>query len=179
MASAAERAAALDRYGISPCACSPSCSDPVRVKIAEERRERFKIHATASPPSEKPKPGTPEDAWVQPVVERLRELEEEDLQASDGYISTVHLLLTAYLFLQNVDKVLLYAKKLNRINKARNSMNLDPLHLTRDGMKTSAAWRVVDELPRSMQKCSSGWSSFLDSLLQQEMQVKGGSRNDG
>ncbi|KAF9078723.1 hypothetical protein BDP27DRAFT_1412669 [Rhodocollybia butyracea] len=165
MAPAAERAAALDRYGINPCACSVSCSDPARAKIADERRARLKTRSMLVPPST---PEDPEDAWVQPAVKQLRELEEEGLQASDEYYHALGGLLVPYLFLQNVDKVLFYAKKLEALSKARDNLkNFEPLYLSREGMKTTESWKVVGRMPKSTRKTASGWLLFLQSYIAQ------------
>ncbi|KIK69294.1 hypothetical protein GYMLUDRAFT_152915 [Collybiopsis luxurians FD-317 M1] len=146
LASAAERAVALASYGITSCNCSPSCRDPKLSKISDERRFRFKSQIIAlTPPFEKPKPGVPKDAWVAPALERLRELEEEQLESTSEYKRTVHQLVNIYIFLQDIGKAFLYGRKLHAICKARGELKEYPPFLsTKEGIKNSSQWKMAE-----------------------------------
>ncbi|KAJ4000223.1 hypothetical protein F5050DRAFT_1804315 [Lentinula boryana] len=138
--SAAERAQSLAPYGILSCTCSPSCSDPALAKISDERRARFKIPIVLHPPAGRSRAGA---TWVQPALTRLRELEEENLQAADEYRRTLHQLVNIYCFLQDVDKVLFYAHKLDAVCRAMDrSKEVDRNLLTRQGVKHTAGWQT-------------------------------------
>ncbi|KAJ3784050.1 hypothetical protein GGU10DRAFT_294936 [Lentinula aff. detonsa] len=143
--SVAERANDLAPYGITSCNCTPFCSDPAMIKISDERRARFQIPVVLMPPSVKPKADEPKDAWVQPALTRLLELEEEGLQSLDEYRRTLHQLLNIYTYLQDVEKVLMYAQKLRGTLKALGrSKDLDKGYLSVEGIKSSTFWNMAD-----------------------------------
>ncbi|KIK59023.1 hypothetical protein GYMLUDRAFT_60283 [Collybiopsis luxurians FD-317 M1] len=137
LAPAAERAAHLSPYGIARCKCSPSCSDEAKSKISDERRARFEHEPiTLIPPFDTPMSAAePEDAWVQPAVRRLQELEDEGLEGTKHYTHTAYQLINSYSFLQNVEKVLLYANKLKGVEKVINKRDLNTMYLSEEGIR--------------------------------------------
>ncbi|KAJ3855331.1 hypothetical protein EV368DRAFT_62531 [Lentinula lateritia] len=148
--SAAQRAQSLAPYGISSCACSPSCSDPALAKISDERRARFRKPIVLTPPIGGFIPG--DYAWFQPALTRLRELEEENLQRADEYRRTLHQLVNIYCFLHDVDKVLLYAHKLDAYCRASDRVkDVDRNLLTREGVKRTQGW-MTGQMMLNMQR---------------------------
>ncbi|KIK59024.1 hypothetical protein GYMLUDRAFT_86012 [Collybiopsis luxurians FD-317 M1] len=146
--SAAERAMCLAPYGILHCKCSPSCSDEARSKIADERRARFPI--LLIPPADPPKSGEPEDAWVQPAVQRLQELEEEGLEGTFYFTQTSFQLINVYSFLHDVNKALWYANKLKGVWKALEGKDLDAAYSSEEGIKGSYFYSAGETRKKGM-----------------------------
>ncbi|KAF9062595.1 hypothetical protein BDP27DRAFT_1427733 [Rhodocollybia butyracea] len=146
LAPASERATTLAPYEISSCICTDtglSCFDPARSKIGDARRAKFAQDIIAlTPPFEKPPPGTPKDAWVQPALRRFRELEEEGLEGTEYYQKTAHQLMNVYTFLQDMEKTLFYAGKLKGVYKFYEKKELDMMYFNEEEIRESPMWTM-------------------------------------
>ncbi|KAF9062594.1 hypothetical protein BDP27DRAFT_1481940 [Rhodocollybia butyracea] len=145
---AADRAKALAPYGIHSCICTDtglSCFDPARSKIGDTRRSKFANDIIVlTPPFEKPPPGTPKDAWVEPALARFRELEEEGQQGTEQFKTTAHQLVNVYAFLQDVEKALFYARKLKGVYEFFEMRELETVYLSETGIRGSHWWKMGD-----------------------------------
>ncbi|KAF5351486.1 hypothetical protein D9757_013239 [Collybiopsis confluens] len=142
--SSAERAQALAPYGISACTCSPACNgDPAQIKLSSERRARTKraLSSILFPPKHFT-PGVSRDRWLLPAIERLRDLEEEQLEGLRHYKGVLFTLTEAYIHLCDVEKALMYGRKLKKVYKAWMGEELDPMYWTEKGIRASPMYRT-------------------------------------
>ncbi|KAG7447170.1 SET domain-containing protein [Guyanagaster necrorhizus] len=103
---AADRAKDLAPYGIQ-CTCRAclDCtkSDPIRAAV-------FNRSGVFVPMMREP--GVRSDAWIDPALETLARIEEEELQGSPEYHKTLHQLYNAYVYQNDEKKALVYGEKL-------------------------------------------------------------------
>ncbi|KIK71653.1 hypothetical protein GYMLUDRAFT_254778 [Collybiopsis luxurians FD-317 M1] len=92
-------------------------------------------------------PGQPRDSWIEVFVERLQELEEEQLEASREYKRTLFQLVKGNAYLQNVGQVLLFANRLKNLYKAWESEDLNVMYLSEEGIKSTPAY-LMGEMSR-------------------------------
>ncbi|KAE9407352.1 SET domain-containing protein [Gymnopus androsaceus JB14] len=141
---ASERAKYLLPYGITSCACSATCIDPALSKISDERRVRFNEGSLSLVPSidsfTAPKPGEAEDRGSHTAVKWVQEMEEEGFQVTSEYRGAAYMLANMYAYLQDVEKALFYAKKLEGIHKAFEEKT--PLFLTEEAVKSSLFYQL-------------------------------------
>lgn len=115
-----------------------------RSKIGDARRAAFRNKPVILFPGRAK--SEPKDAWVQPAVKRLAELEEEGLVAVPLYQTTLYQLVNAYTTLMDVKKVLLYANKLKGVYKAQTEKDLPEVHLTEEGIRKSPSYMMGEML---------------------------------
>ncbi|KAF5364518.1 hypothetical protein D9757_011346 [Collybiopsis confluens] len=149
--SAAERAKDLASDGIFGCGCGPSCSDPAVIKTGDERRAQFRSQPVIVFQSLAPSPdGEAPDAWVQPVHRRLQELEEEGVQACGEFSRALFQLVNIYSYLQDVEKVMMYAKKIKGVYRVEGK-DFPAQFYSAKGIKRSPYYQM-----REMQKSVGG-----------------------
>ncbi|KAK0463035.1 uncharacterized protein EV420DRAFT_1151361 [Desarmillaria tabescens] len=106
---AAERARCLLPHGIE-CTCraclDPTKSDPIRAAV-KNRPVLFT-----------PRDLKPPQAWIDPALQTLARIEEEELQASTEYRQTLRQLFNAYMYVKDEENALVYGKKLWAANLA-------------------------------------------------------------
>ncbi|KAK0463025.1 uncharacterized protein EV420DRAFT_1639111 [Desarmillaria tabescens] len=133
---AAERAKELASYGIQ-CTCRAclDCtkSDPIRAAVSNRP-------AVIVPMIQQR--GMRPDAWIDPAVEILAKIEEEELRGSSAYHKTLHQLFNAYVHQNDEKKALMYGEKLWFAALAAGEKQLETFR-NAELMKKSPQWLVA------------------------------------
>ncbi|KAK0478839.1 hypothetical protein IW261DRAFT_1481148 [Armillaria novae-zelandiae] len=132
---AAERGKDLASYGIQ-CTCRACLeyikSDPIRTAVNNRKAVTVPIVQEE---------GVRPDAWIDPAVQTLARIEEEELQGSLAYQKTLYQLYNAYVCQNDEKKALMYGEKLWVASLAAGEKRLKTFR-NAELMKKSPQWMM-------------------------------------
>ncbi|KAK0189849.1 hypothetical protein F5146DRAFT_1052904 [Armillaria mellea] len=133
---AAERAKELAPYGIQ-CTCQAclDCtkSDPIRAAVSNRKAVTVPLVREE---------GMRPDAWIDPAVQTLARIEEEELQGTLVYHKTLYQLYNAYVSQNDEEKALMYGEKLWVAALAAGEKRYETFR-NADLMKKSPQWMMA------------------------------------
>ncbi|KAG7443372.1 SET domain-containing protein [Guyanagaster necrorhizus] len=115
------------------CRCA-ACLDPSKSDV---RRGGFSRSPVLIPPFIGK--GKGKGDWLDPALKLLAEMEEEGVQASLFYKTTLQQLVHACIYMGDKDRVLLYGRKLDAISRARGD-SMDPSFTSLKKLKRLSQW---------------------------------------